>query len=120
MTATQNSSPLVRPRLTEYHNILIPQAELDFAIPFLDEDIPLYLDPFLLWKSPSIQDKGLHQIMLGAFNNLGTLCRNGKSEDAANQLIAASECNEVGLGTSAKKTGKRIGSDKAIDILRNL
>ena len=45
--------PLIRPRLTDHHGIGIPQAQLDFAIPFVDEDIPLYVDPFLLWKSPS-------------------------------------------------------------------
>jgi hypothetical protein len=33
--------PIVRPRLTDYHGIPAPQAEIDFAIPFLDEDIPL-------------------------------------------------------------------------------
>ena len=41
---------LIRPRLTDYYGISLAQAELDFAIPFLNEDIPLYVDPFLLWK----------------------------------------------------------------------
>ena len=108
---------LIRPRFTEYHNIFIPQAELDFAIPFLDEDIPLYLDPFLLWRSPSFQDKGLHQLIVGAFNNLGKLVRTGQQTAAARQLIAASECNEVGLGTSAKKKGVRLGKAKADEVL---
>ena len=40
--------PIVRPRITDFHGILLPQATTDFAIPFLDEDIPLYVDPFLL------------------------------------------------------------------------
>jgi hypothetical protein len=43
------------------------QAELDFAIPFFDEDIPLYLDPFLLWRSPSQQDQALHTSLINAF-----------------------------------------------------
>ena len=29
---------VIRPRLTDYHGILRAQAELDFAIPFFDED----------------------------------------------------------------------------------
>ncbi|WP_257722134.1 hypothetical protein [Falsihalocynthiibacter arcticus] len=41
---------LIRPRFTEFHDVFVPQAELDFAIPFVDEDIPLYVDPFLLWR----------------------------------------------------------------------
>jgi hypothetical protein len=42
---------LVRPRFTDSHNVGIAQNNADFAIPFLDEDIPLYIDPFLLCGS---------------------------------------------------------------------
>lgn len=108
---------LIRPRFTEFHDIFVPQAELDFAIPFLDEDIPLYVDPFLLWRSPSFQDKGLHQLVLGAFNNLGALAKKGDRDTAIAQLIAASECDEVGLGTSATRRGTRIGRAKAQEVL---
>lgn len=37
---------IVRPRLNDYHGILLLQDKVDFVIPFLDEDIPLYVDPF--------------------------------------------------------------------------
>lgn len=30
---------IVRPRLNDYHGILLLQDKVDFAIPFLDEDI---------------------------------------------------------------------------------
>lgn len=108
---------LIRPRFTEFHNVHIPQHELDFAIPFLNEDIPLYLDPFLLWKSPSFQDKGLHQILIAGFNHLGTLAKQGKEEAAIRQLILASECDEVGLGNSATRSGKRIGAEMAGEVV---
>lgn len=49
-TTKYNKMILIRPRITDYHNILTCQSETDFAIPFLDEDIPLYVDPFLLWR----------------------------------------------------------------------
>ena len=109
--------PLIRPRFTEHNGVFVPQAELDFAIPFLGEDIPLYVDPFLMWRSPGLQDKGLHQVILGAFNNLGALSKSGKKEKAIEQLIASSECDEVGLGTSASKKGMRIGPAKAEEVL---
>lgn len=108
---------LIRPRFTEHNGVFVPQAELDFAIPFLDEDIPLYVDPFLLWRSPGLHDKGLHQVILGAFNNLGALLKSGSREQAIQQLVAASECDEVGLGTSATKKGTRIGPAKAEEVL---
>ncbi len=108
---------LIRPRLTDYHNVHIPQSELDFAIPFLDEDIPLYVDPFLMWKSPSMQDQALHSTLLAAFNHLGHLARSGSQSLAIQQLVTASECNEVGLGTSKTRSGKRFGPKLAGEIL---
>ena len=43
---------IVRPRINDFYNILLRQDDVEFAIPFINEDIPLYVDPFLLWKSP--------------------------------------------------------------------
>jgi hypothetical protein len=108
---------LIRPRLTDYHGIMIPQAELDFAIPVFDEDIPLYVDPFLLWRSPSQQDNALHTSLINAFNHLGYLAGRGQEQQAIETLIAASECDEVGLGSSATRKGKRIGEGKAREII---
>jgi len=108
---------LIRPRLTDQYGILKPQAELDFAIPFLDEDIPLYVDPFMLWRSPSQQDQALHTSLLNAFNHLGVLSARGQEEQAVATLIIASECDEIGLGTSATRRGKRIGEAAAREIV---
>jgi len=108
---------LIRPRLNDFYNIPFTQEEVDFAIPFLDEDIPLYLDPFLLWKSPSMQDNSLHLSITNSFNNLGFLVNNGKEEEAIDIIIRASECNEVGFGTSKSKRGKRIGPKLAKSVL---
>ena len=109
--------PLVRPRLTDYHELAVSQADTAFAIPFLDEDIPLYLDPFLLWRSPSQQDQSLHTALLVSFNHLHWLVQKGREAEAVQNLIAASECNEVGLGVSPKRKGKRIGARTARALL---
>jgi hypothetical protein len=108
---------LIRPRLTDYHGITLAQEDADFAIPFFDEDIPLYVDPFLLWRSPSQQDIALHSALIAAFNHIGQLSLNGRANEAVETLIAASECDEVGLGSSRTRTGKRIGRGKAEEIL---
>ena len=84
---------------------------------FFDEDIPLYIDPFLLWRSPSQQDNALHTNLTKAFNYLGYLFENGHEQQAIEMLVAASECDEVGLGLSATRKGKRIGEVKAREIL---
>jgi hypothetical protein len=108
---------IVRPRLTDYYGVLVAQANVDFAIPFLDEDLPLAVDPFLLWKSPSQQDNALHLTVINAFNHLGSLAKAGKGDEAARLLITASECDEVGLGLSHERKGKRIGRRTADEIL---
>ena len=108
---------LVRPRLNDYYGILLSQAKVDFAIPFLDEDIPLYVDPFRLWQSPSYQDNGLHVLFKNAFNNLGRMYVEGQHTKAVDILKRISECNEVGLGNSKTRSGRRIGNGLAKDIL---
>lgn len=108
---------LINPRLTNFHGIAVPQMDLDFAIPFFQEDVPLYLDPFLLWRSPAQQDQALHTSLVNAFNNLGYQVKRGDGDKAKSTLKIASECDEVGLGTSATRKGKRIGDAKAAEIL---
>ena len=109
---------LIRPRITDYYGISLSQAQIDFAIPFFDEDMPLYVDPFLLWKSPSQQDQALHTSVINAFNHLNFLLHNGKEDAAIETLIIASECDEVGLGHSKRRKGVRISKQKAKEILR--
>jgi hypothetical protein len=108
---------LVRPRLTDFHGLSVAQAEVDFAIPFLDEDIPLYVDPFLLWRSPSQQDQALHTSLINSFNRQNWLIHKGRASEARENLVIASECDEVGLGVSPARKGKRIGPGTADDIL---
>lgn len=108
---------LIRPRLNDYHSLPFTQAEVDFAIPFLDEDIPLYVDPFLLWKITSQQDNALHTSLVNSFNQLGYLYTSGKEDEAKKILIQLTECDEVGLGSSKTRQGKKIGENLAGDIL---
>lgn len=108
---------IIRPRLNDYYNIPLLQEEIDFAIPFLDEDIPLYIDPFLMWKIPSMQDNGLHTSIINSFNALGNIYLKGDDKKAIEILTHSSECNEIGLGTSRTRTGKVIGAKTANDIL---
>jgi hypothetical protein len=108
---------LIRPRLTDYYDLPVAQETADFAIPFLDEDVPLYVDPFLLWKSPSMQEQSLHTAVIASFNAVGQL--GVKDPDAAaDLLIRLSECEEVGLGVGKSRGGRRIGKGGAAEILR--
>ena len=108
---------IVRPRLNDYHGILLLQDKVDYAIPFINEDIPLFVDPFLLWKSPSQMDNGIHNSIMESFNYIGYLAQNGEKEEAIIQLIMASECDAVGLGSSKTRKGRRIGESTANEIV---
>ena len=112
-----NSEYFIRPRINDYYGIFLSQAKVDFAIPFLDEDIPLYVDPFRLWQSPSYQDNGLHVLFKTAFNSLGKMYAEGQQKIAVELLKKISECNEVGLGNSKTRNGKRIGDGLAKEVL---
>ncbi|MDJ8005464.1 hypothetical protein LEH85_07095 [Salmonella enterica] len=109
---------LFRPRITDHYGIHKSQADLDFAIQFFDEDIPLYVDPFLLWKSPSLQDQALHTAITNSFNHLNYLMKKRREEEAADTLINLSECSEIGLGVSKSRRGVKIGLKQANKILR--
>lgn len=109
--------PIIRPRLNDYFNLPMSQEFVSFAIPFLDEDIPLYVDPFLLWKSPSQQDNSLHTMLVNTFNAIGYLYSKKQDENILKSFVSLTECNEVGLGNSKNKTGKRIGLKTAHELL---
>ena len=108
---------LIRPRLNDYYDLSFTQEDVNFAIPLLDDDIPLYVDPFLLWKSPSQQDRSLHQMMVRAFDTIVREGVEGNPANAVNTLIALSECPEVGLGHAEGKIGRRIGEQTAESII---
>lgn len=109
---------LIRPRLNDYHDLPFTQEQVDFAIPLLDDDIPLYVDPFLLFKSPSQQDHSLHVAIVSAFNAIARKAlANPKDATALTDLITLTECSEVGLGSASQKKGRRIGADTAHEIL---
>lgn len=107
---------LVRPRLTDCYGILLTQEEVDFVIPVFDEDLPFFVDPFLLWKSPSQQDNSLHTQLLSVFNTLGQKYIHG-DQKSVDVLRILSECDEAGLGFSGSRKGKRISENVAKEIL---
>jgi hypothetical protein len=107
---------IIRPRLNDFYNLTFRQKDVDFVIPYLDEDIPFFIDPFLLWKSPSLQDNSLHLALLNSINYLAQQYQKGDTE-CVNILVNCSECNEVGLGLSKTRTGKKISEKTGNEVL---
>lgn len=83
----------------------VSQFEVDFVVPRKGVDLPVGIDPFLLFKSRDPDLSRLHSRLLDAFNAGLEAVRQGKMEDAR-YLLDFPEVAEIGLGNATKK-GKR-------------
>ena len=73
------------------------QAEVDFVIPDLAADIPVCIDPFLLYKSRDETLRGLHELLLGVFRHGFNLFEAGDRKEL-DRLIDFPEVNAIGFG----------------------
>jgi hypothetical protein len=103
-------SGLVNPRLSDVFGLVIRQDEVDFVVPHLQEDLPLYLDPFLLWKSDRPEYQTLHASLLGFVEQVRQHVVEGETIRARTLLAEVSEPVEVGLKYAAgTKRGSALG-----------
>lgn len=88
----------------------ISQYDVDFVIPRIGIDIPLGIDPFLLFKSRDSEFRELHSLLLGAFNAGIDAVRRGVVSDAS-RMFDFPEVREIGLGyTQNSRRGSGVGS----------
>lgn len=94
------------------HSLLlegISQYEVDFVIPKIGVDLPLGIDPFLLYKSRDPELAALHQNMVNAFNQ-GISYVSKSNEDAARTFFDFPEVEQIGFGYSQNsKRGSGVG-----------
>src|SRR5207248_11612371 len=99
----------------------VSQYEVDFVIPRTGVDVPVGIDPFLLFKSRDPELYGLHEIVVNAFRAGVESVRGGRIADAS-ELLRFPEVPEIGLGYTQKgKRGSGLGgflSDLILDTLR--
>ena len=87
----------------------VSQYEVDFVIPRIGMDIPIGIDPFLLYKSRDPFFCKIHEILLKAFNYGIQHVRKNKLNDARH-LFKFPEVSEIGFGYSkAGKEGSGVG-----------
>ena len=82
----------------------VSQFEVDFVIPRQGVDIPLGIDPFLLYKSRDATFAAMHGRILEAFNR-GVAQVGRGATDSARETFTYPEVPEIGLGFS--QHGKR-------------
>jgi hypothetical protein len=107
-------------RLIDAFDLRFTQDDVPFAIPHLEEDIPLYLDPFLLWASDDETYKALHETLVRFLEHLGELAVNGRREAARQLLLRCEEPKEFGLGYAREsKRGSFMGpatAERVVDL----
>lgn len=110
---------MANPRLIDVFGLTFSQDDVGFAIPKLDEDIPLYVDPFLLWNSAEPEYRQLHDLLLRFFGLVRQQILDGHIEKAATLLSGVSEPRELGLGyASGSKQGNNIGPQLIAGIMQ--
>ncbi len=109
---------VINPRLIDPFGLDFTQDEVAFAIPHLREDLPLYLDPFLLWKSERDDYHALHEQLLAFIDLVRVAALEGQHARGRNLLLGCSEAVELGLGYGrGSKRGTAIGPGLAESIL---
>lgn len=88
----------------------VSQYEVDFVIPRVGVDLPLGIDPFLLFKSRDPLYANLHTVILDTFNaGIEALRKNRQAE--ARILLDFPEVDEIGLGNTKRgKKGTGVGT----------
>lgn len=98
----------------------VSQYEVDFVVPRIGIDLPLAIDPFLLFKSRDSEYHELHKLILAAFNAGIAAVRRGDKRQAK-YLFDFPEVSEIGLGyTTKSKRGSGVGSFLTDLILETL
>src|SRR5438477_8900364 len=88
----------------------VSQYEVNFVIPRIGVDVPVGIDPFLLYKSRDPDYRRLHELLLDAFNvGLDAIRREALAE--ARRIFDFPEVSAIGLGyTQNSRRGSGVGS----------
>src|SRR5436305_10337930 len=88
----------------------VSQYEVDFVIPRIGIDVPVGIDPFLLFKSRDPEFQKLHNQILDVFRAGLDLIRKER-DDEVERLFQFPEVSEIGLGyTREGKKGSGVGT----------
>lgn len=101
MSTNESRAPLLRG---------VSQYEVDFVIPRKGVDLPLGIDPFLLFKSRDPEYRSLHGLVLDVFN-AGVRAVHAGRLDEARGILTFPEVPEVGLGYAvSSRRGSGVGT----------
>ena len=104
--------------LNKAFNLPFKQSEVDFIIPNLTEDLQLYVDPFLFYKSRNPEFQAVHALLQRFFEIAIDKVKEG-DERVARRMMSFPEVKEtmLGLSTGSHK-GRGLGPSTGEDRSR--
>jgi hypothetical protein len=88
----------------------VSQYDVDFVIPRIGIDLPLGIDPFLMFKSRDEEFRRLHKVITDHFNSGVEAIRQNRPE-LADAIFDFPEVSAIGLGyTKSGKRGSGLGT----------
>lgn len=88
----------------------VSQYDVDFVIPRVGVDVPVGIDPFLLYKSRDQELRRLHDVMIDAFSAGIDAVKRGIIAEAR-RILEFPEVSAIGFGyTQGGKRGSGVGS----------
>lgn len=88
------------PRVSDHYALGRSQDELDVVDVPIDEDIPLFVDPFAITQRADEWGRKCHQLLTEYFDTLIAMIRNGDKPAAISLLSQLGEPNETRFGLS--------------------
>jgi hypothetical protein len=106
--------------LNEVFKLPLHQSEVDFLIPNLNEDLNLYVDPYLFYKSPNPSLQEVHSVFHNFFSTAIDLINAGRKEKAR-EILSFPEVKETMLGLSTgNHKGRGMGDSRGDIIFKEL
>lgn len=106
--------------LNQVFKLPFHQPEVDFLIPNLDEDLQLYVDPFLFYKSGNPEFQAVHSTIRQFFDTAIEQIRLGRNE-IAQRMLFFPEVEETMLGVSTgTHKGRGMGDSRGKIIYREI
>ena len=108
-------------KFSEYFGLNKTQAELDFVDIDISQDLPLFIDPFVMSNQANDWAERCNCCIASFFQTVLDCIRMGKDEEASRLLMKLGEPNETCFGfSSGEPSGRGIGKQQASDLLRNM
>ncbi|MFC7514080.1 hypothetical protein ACFQUU_03580 [Herbaspirillum sp. GCM10030257] len=97
---------------TEKLGLSLRQAQVDFVIPNISQDLNIYVDPFLFYRSKNPEYQGVHTVLHEFFSQAIECVKNGDFY-TAEQMLIFPEVKETMLGQSkGSHKGRGMGLEK--------